>query len=142
MTNRPDPFTPPDPDRERAHREYAGLFRINERHAATETQRHRHFHPTVLDPHEAVRLVAVLAAGSAKLDRDEDGIDTADLTAALTLIPKMRSDMDALEASLLLMARGRGLTWQDIAFGLGLGSAQAARQRYERLASRAESTSS
>jgi hypothetical protein len=25
------------------------------------------------------------------------------------------------------------MTWQELAFGLGLGSAQAARQRYERL---------
>ncbi|MEV0195264.1 hypothetical protein [Nonomuraea sp. NPDC050691] len=45
--------------------------------------------------------------------------------------------MDALEAGLLQMARGRGMTWQDIAFGLGLGTPQAARQRYERLAGRA-----
>ena len=29
------------------------------------------------------------------------------------------------------------MTWQEIAFGLGLGTPQAARQRYERLASRA-----
>jgi hypothetical protein len=28
------------------------------------------------------------------------------------------------------------MTWQEIAFGLGLGTAQAARQRYERLADR------
>ena len=53
--------------------------------------------------------------------------------AALTLIPHVRAEVDALEAGLLQVARGRGLTWQAIAFGLGLGSAQAARQRYERL---------
>ncbi len=47
--------------------------------------------------------------------------------------------LKALESSLLMMARGRGMTWQEIAFGLGLGSAQAARQRYERLADRADS---
>jgi hypothetical protein len=34
------------------------------------------------------------------------------------------------------MARGHGLTWAQIAFGLGLGTPQAARQRYERLAGR------
>lgn len=44
--------------------------------------------------------------------------------------------MDELEAALLLMARGRDLTWQEIAFGLGLGTPQAAKQRYERLAGR------
>ena len=32
-----------------------------------------------------------------------------------------------------MIARGQGMTWQELAFGLGLGSAQAARQRYERL---------
>jgi hypothetical protein len=32
-----------------------------------------------------------------------------------------------------MIARGEGMTWQELAFGLGLGSAQAARQRYERL---------
>jgi hypothetical protein len=37
---------------------------------------------------------------------------------------------------LLLIARGQGMTWQELAFGLGLGSAQAARQRYERLTRR------
>jgi hypothetical protein len=32
-----------------------------------------------------------------------------------------------------MVARGQGMTWQQMAFGLGLGSAQAARQRYGRL---------
>lgn len=32
----------------------------------------------------------------------------------------------------------RGMTWQEIAFGLGLGTAQAARQRCERLADRTD----
>jgi hypothetical protein len=92
----------------------------------------------MLHPHEAVRLIGALAAGSAALGRDEPEVDHADLVAALTLIPKARAEMDALEASLLMMARGRGMTWQEIAFGLGLGSAQAARQRYERLADRTD----
>ncbi len=30
------------------------------------------------------------------------------------------------------------MTWQDIAFGLGLGSAQAARQRHDRLTRRTD----
>lgn len=46
--------------------------------------------------------------------------------------------MDELEVGLLDMARGRGMTWPEIAFGLGLQTPQAARQRYERLASRTE----
>jgi hypothetical protein len=66
-------------------------------------------------------------------------VGTADLTAALSLVPSARAELDQLEASLLLIARGQGMTWQELAFGLGLGSAQAARQRYERLALRAAS---
>ncbi|WP_247685718.1 hypothetical protein [Micromonospora sp. C31] len=45
-----------------------------------------------------------------------------------------------MEAGLLTLARGRGLTWQQIAFGLGLGSAQAAKQRHERLCARTAAT--
>ncbi|WP_406319252.1 DNA-binding protein [Streptosporangium sp. NBC_01639] len=131
-----DPFTPPDPGKARAHRVYASLFRIAERHAATGEQRARQVHPDVLGPHEAIRLVSLLAGGGALLEDGEPEVDNADITAALTLIPLARGEMDQLEASLLLMARGRGLTWQEIAFGLGLGTSQAARQRYERLAGR------
>ncbi len=115
---------------------YASLTHIATRHAATEAQRARQVHPTVLGPHEAVRLVTMLAAGSAAPDDGEPEVDTSDLSAALTLMPLVRGEMDQLEASLLLIARGRGLTWQEIATSLGLGSPQAAKQRYERLAGR------
>nr|MDT0657507.1 DNA-binding protein [Micromonospora sp. DSM 115978] len=133
-----DPFTPPDAGRARAHRQVAALHRITERHADTGARRRRYAHPDVLDPQEAVRLVLALAGGAAHLDPGEAEVDQADMTAALTLIPHVRADLDAIELGLLSMARGRGLTWQAIAFGLGLGTAQAARQRYERLAGRAE----
>ena len=43
-----------------------------------------------------------------------------------------------MEVGLLTMAKGRGMTWQELAYGLGLGTAQAARQRHERLRSRTE----
>ncbi|MFF4954976.1 DNA-binding protein [Streptomyces chattanoogensis] len=132
-----NPFTPPQPDQARAHRVYASLFRIAERHAATEEQRRRQTHPSVVGPHEAVRLVSFLLSGAAKLDDGEPEVDQADITAALSLVPLVRGEMDELETGLLSMARGRGMTWQEIAFGLGLGTPQAARQRYERLASRA-----
>ncbi|WP_330177435.1 DNA-binding protein [Streptomyces sp. NBC_01498] len=132
----PDPFTPPHPERARAHRVAASLFRIAERHAATDAQRRRQAHPSVIAPHEAVRLVSFLLSGAAKPEPDEPAVDHADITAALSLVPRARGDMDELEAGLLRMARGRGLTWQEIAFGLGLGTPQAARQRYERLVGR------
>ncbi|GAA2253641.1 hypothetical protein GCM10010145_21830 [Streptomyces ruber] len=132
----PDPFTPPRPEQARARRVYASLFRIAERHAATDEQRRRQTHPSVLGPHEAVRLVSFLLSGAAQPDDGEPEVDHADITAALSLMPLVRGELDELEAGLLRMARGRGMTWQDIAFGLGLGTPQAARQRYERLADR------
>ncbi|EMF53102.1 MULTISPECIES: hypothetical protein [Streptomyces] len=133
-----DPFSPPSADEARAQRVYTSLFRIAERHAATDEQRRRQVHPHVLHPQEAIRLVSYLLSGAALLDDGEAEVDRADITAALTLIPLARGEMDELEVGLLDMARGRGMTWPEIAFGLGLQTPQAARQRYERLASRTE----
>jgi hypothetical protein len=134
----PDPFTPTHPEQARAQRVHASLFRIAERHAATDQQRSRQTHASVIGPHEAVRLVAFLLSGAAQPDDGEPAVDHADITAALSLVPLVRAELDALEAGLLQMARGRGMTWQEIAFGLGLGTAQAARQRCERLTDRTE----
>ncbi|WP_106400574.1 DNA-binding protein [Actinocorallia populi] len=131
-----DPFTPLHPGQARAHREYTSLLRITERHAATDAQRQRQVHPSVLGPHEAVRIVSFLLSGTVLPDVGEPEVDQADIVAALSLIPQARAQADDLEAGLIQMARGRGMTWQEIAFGLGLGTPQAARQRYERLARR------
>ncbi|QFQ99127.1 DNA-binding protein [Streptomyces phaeolivaceus] len=135
-----DPFTPPSADEARAQRVYKSLFRIAERHADTAERRNRQVHPHVLGPHEAIRLVSYLLSGAALLDDGEAEIDRADITAALTLIPLARGEMDELEVGLLDMARGRGMTWPEIAFGLGLQTPQAARQRHERLTNRTEKT--
>jgi hypothetical protein len=131
-----DAWIPPDAPKARAEREYAALFRIQQRHADTPARRDRGRHPAMIGPAEAVRLLVMLAAGSAVAEDGEDDADAADLTAALTLMPMVRAEVDQIEASLLTIARARGMTWQELAFGLGLGSAQAARQRYERLALR------
>jgi hypothetical protein len=131
-----DLFAAPDAGRARASRDFAALSRITERHGATPGQRERRSHPAALAPYEAVSVVLALAAGSAPLESGEPELDSNDLTAALTLMPHVRADVDALEAALLELARSRGLTWQAIAFGLGLGTAQAARQRYERVTGR------
>lgn len=80
--------------------------------------------------------MSFLLSGAVQQDDGEPEVDHADITAALSLVPLVRGEMDELEAGLLQMARGRGMTWQEIAFGLGLGTPQAARQRYERLAGR------
>ncbi|WP_055699183.1 hypothetical protein [Streptomyces silaceus] len=131
-----DPFTQPHPEQARAQRVYASLMRIAERHGADGAQRARQVHPSVLGPHEAVRLVSFLLSGAAKPVDGEAEVDHADITAALTLLPLVRGELDELETGLLQMARGRGMTWPEVAFGLGLGTPQAARQRYERLVSR------
>lgn len=131
-----DLFTPPDAARSRAHRAHAALARIAERHADTPTRRHRHLHSEMVDPYEAIRLVLALAVGGAASETEEPALDQTDLVAALTLVAPVRADLDAVELGLLETARHRGLTWQAIAFGLGLGTAQAARQRYERLSGR------
>lgn len=62
--------------------------------------------------------------------------DHDDLRAALRLIDSARSDLDALEAGLLLVARAEGLTWPDVAEQLGVRSPQAAQQRFQRVSSR------
>ena len=90
------------------------------------------------EPHEVVRLVAGLAGGSIVAEDGEAAVDENDLVAALTLVPGMRADLDATELQLLKTARGRGMTWQDIAFALGLNTPQAARQRYDRLEARTD----
>ncbi|MFF5083509.1 DNA-binding protein [Actinoplanes sp. NPDC000266] len=119
-----------------AHTEFAALSRIAERHAATDGQRRRAAHPTAVEPHEAVRLVAGLAFGTIEADLGEPDLDDGDLLAALALIAHVRADVDQLELGLLDAARGRELTWQGIAQGMGLNSAQAAKQRRDRLAER------
>ncbi|GAA4606203.1 hypothetical protein BJY16_005706 [Actinoplanes octamycinicus] len=134
----PDLFTRPDSGAQRADRTYRALTHLVERHAGTAARRARQVHPDMPAPHEVVRLVAGLAGGSIGPEADEPAIDHDDLVAALTLVPSMRADLDATELLLLTIARRSGMTWQDIAFSLGLNTPQAARQRYERLDARSE----
>jgi hypothetical protein len=132
-------FIPPDPAENRAGREYAAMIRLTERHATGEARRRWEDGGIPLRPLEAVERISLLAGGTADRADGEPPVDQEDLTAALTLAPRARGDLDALEYALLQMARGRGLTWQQIGYGLGLGSAQAARQRHDRLAGRVDS---
>lgn len=93
----------------------------------------------MIGPAEAVRLAAMLGGGSVPYAADEPELDADDLTAALTLVPYVRAELDELELSLMLVARRERMSWAQIAFALGLGTAQAAQQRHERLASRVSS---
>ncbi|MFE1166504.1 DNA-binding protein [Nocardiopsis sp. NPDC058789] len=138
MENTQDAFTQPDPEQARRARVHEALFRITERHATGEDRDRWTRTRMPMSPHEAIRRVSDLAAGSALPDEGAPAVDQDDLTAALTLVPWARAEFDQLESGLLTMAKGRGMTWQGIAFGLGLGTAQAARQRQERLTRRAE----
>lgn len=137
MPETESPFTPPDAAEARARREFTALLRITERHAVEDERRQWERHRAPLPPLGALERVVCLAGGSLSPAEGAPPVDTADLMAALSLVESARAHVDALETGLLEMARGRGLTWQEIAFGLGLGSPQAARQRYERLAGRA-----
>jgi hypothetical protein len=137
----PDLFARPDPAVQRAARTYQALTHLTERHAGTPQRRARPIHPSAAEPHEVVRLMAAMTGGSVVAEPDEPEVDDDDLVAALTLLPHTRADLDATELQLLRAARSRGLTWQDIAFSLGLKTPQAARQRFERLAARTDEAS-
>ncbi|MCP6769317.1 hypothetical protein NL529_31165, partial [Klebsiella pneumoniae] len=66
-----------------------------------------------------------------------DGLDDDELLAGVALLAAARAEVDQAEAALLFAARARGLSWQRISAALGLGSAQAAQQRFERVSDRA-----
>jgi len=57
----------------------------------------------------------------------------ADVLAGLDVVRELRHALDRLEFSLMRIGRRRSLTWQQLADALGMGSRQAAMQRYERL---------
>jgi len=68
---------------------------------------------------------------------DAQGTDPAVLAAGLRLLSSARVELDQIEAGLLFAARAGGMTWPQIAQALGLGSAQAAQQRLNRVLARA-----
>ena len=136
-----DLFTRPDPGAQRAERTFHALTHLADRHAGSPERRARQVHPLMPAPHEVVRLVAGLAGGTIIAEAGEQAVDRDDLVAALTLLPNVRTDLDSTELHLLKTARSSGMTWQEIAFSLGLNTPQAARQRYERLETRSETAS-
>ncbi|MDN3353088.1 DNA-binding protein [Actinomadura sp. DC4] len=125
--------TPADP----RHR-YAALLRLTERHARGESRERWENSQIPMGPLDAVRQVALVAGGGQVPVDGEPNADADDIAAALALVHLARTEVDETEIGLLEMARGRGMTWQQIGFHMGLGSAQAARQRHQRLAARTE----
>jgi hypothetical protein len=75
------------------------------------------------------------AGGGGAGRRGSSGADK--LVAALTLLPAARAEIDQTEAALLFTARAHGLSWAQISQAMGLGSPQAAQQRFGRITGRA-----
>jgi len=67
-------------------------------------------------------------------DDVEGNAEDRDPLAGLAALPDLRRRLDAAEHQLIASSRRRGLAWSRIATALGLGSPQAAEQRYARLA--------
>lgn len=65
-------------------------------------------------------------------------IQEKDLLAALTLLSAARAEVDQVEAAVLFTARAHGMSWPRISRAMGLGSAQAAQQRFDRVAGRVD----
>jgi len=83
-------------------------------------------------PPSAVDLIR-FAVWRARADDSGEEI----LLAALTLLSAARGEVDQTEAALLFAARTQGLSWSRISRAMGLGSPQAAQQRFDRVAGRA-----
>jgi hypothetical protein len=71
------------------------------------------------------------AGGGGAGRRGSSGAD--ELVAALTLLPAARAEIAQTEAALLFTARAHGLSWAQISQAMGLGSPQAAQQRFGRI---------
>jgi hypothetical protein len=72
------------------------------------------------------RVIAAAASG-------QPAADNTDIRSALALVAADRWATESREANLITLARQRQLPWREIAQHLGLGSEQAAQQRYQRL---------
>jgi hypothetical protein len=66
------------------------------------------------------------------------GIGEEGVLAALALLTAARAELDQTEAALLFTARAQGLSWPRISRAMGLGSPQAAQQRFDRVTGRAQ----
>ncbi|MBX6751280.1 MAG: hypothetical protein IRY85_16720 [Micromonosporaceae bacterium] len=78
------------------------------------------------EPIEAYRRAAQVVASG--------GMDASEVLAALASLPAVRRDLDRVERELIGVARDLGVAWPVIAQALGLGTRQAAEQRWLRLA--------
>lgn len=126
-------MTIPPPDHERAARERSARQYLMDA-GASELPRAPWLHRS--QPPSSIDLVrfAVWRGQIGKITED-------DVEAAITLLPAVRAEVEQLESAMLFTARAEGLSWGRISRGMGLGSAQAALQRFDRLAGRVASRS-
>ena len=87
---------------------------------------------------DASLLGRVLLAMTTAHDDGMPEVTPDELGAALSLFEQMRIQLDRLETQVVIEARRRGMEWRQIAPHQGLGSSQAASQRYQRLVTRLE----
>lgn len=113
-------------DQEQADRERAARQRLLD--AGADRLHDRPWRPSPVPP-SAVDLIQYAVWRSGDLSPD-------DLRAALALLAAARAEVDGLEAGLLFLARGAGLTWAQIAEPMGFNSPQACQQHFGRLTRR------
>ena len=78
------------------------------------------------------------AANAGSPAANAGGIGEEGVLAALSLLAAARAELDQAEAALLFTARSHGLSWPRISRAMGLGSPQAAQQRFDRVSGRAQ----
>jgi hypothetical protein len=126
MPHKRDPEGAAAADRVRARREQDATGHLLRRGAAALAA--RPWRPSPVPP-SAVDLAHFALWRAAELTPE-------DLLSALALLPAARAEVEGLEAGLLFVARGAGLTWAQIADALGFKSPQACQQHYSRLSAR------
>ena len=82
--------------------------------------------------------VLLATANHQRSDGRLPDVGTDEIGAALSLFEEIRNQVDRLETQVVIEARRRGMDWKQIAPHQGLGSSQAASQRYQRLMTRLE----
>lgn len=92
--------------------------------------------PARVSSGEAGRAESVLGgvspAGAGSAEGEPVGVDPAELLDALVVLRRAQSELAALEPELVAAARAAGVSWQELAPALGVGSRQAAERRFLR----------
>lgn len=105
---------------------HEALQRLIDRHGTDETRQ---------NPHHAVLADLINSAvGTAVADNSPATLE--DLRAALLLVAPDQQAADSREVNVIELLRRRGVSWREIAWRRGLGSAQRAQQRFQQLTRR------